>query len=288
MELQARVTVTRAKICESLMNDTDLIVLAGLDGAGRADIDIAPPGYRVTREADAASLRRRLGEDWTVALSVVDLGIADPDLIDRLQADGAAPSLLIGDATRFADRVNLAPSVRAYLDAGAEAGAIRAAAVAALTPVGHAVGDFSDRDTARLNALGREVERIARALSELATESRAQPVEDVGAPFVRAMLKRRRDRERFFPAALFSDPAWDMLLDLTAARLERRSVSVSSLCIAAAVPTTTALRWIRNLCDIGMFVRTTDPDDLRRGIITLSADTAARMMSYLASIRPPG
>ncbi|TRW14082.1 hypothetical protein [Glacieibacterium frigidum] len=269
------------------MNDVDLIVLAGQAGA-LVDSDVVPPGFRVTHEPDAASLRRRLGEDWTVALSVVDLGIADTDLIDRLQSDGAPPSLLIGDAARFVDRVNLAPSVRAYLDPDADAGAIRAAAVAALARSSSAVGDFSDRDSSRLNALGREVERIARALNELATEARVQPVEDVGAPFVRAILKRRRDRERYFPAELFSDPAWDMLLDLTAARLEKRSVSVSSLCIAAAVPTTTALRWIRNLCDVGMFERTTDPDDLRRGIITLSDDTAARMMTYLASIRPAG
>lgn len=268
------------------MNSVDLIVVAGaaLGGADKA----LPQGFRVAHEPDAASLRRRLGEDWTVALSIVDLDIADVELIDRLQSDHAPPSLLVGDATRFAERLNLAPSVRAYLDPEPGAELLRDAAAAALAPVASVVGDFSDRNSARLNALGREVERIARALSDLATESRGQPAVEVGAPFVRAILKRRRDRERFFPAELFSDPAWDMLLDLSAARLERRSVSVSSLCIAAAVPTTTALRWIRNLCDVGMFERTTDPDDLRRGIITLSEDTAARMMAYLASIRPAG
>lgn len=269
------------------MNDVDLIVLAGSAG-GLAD-DLLPPGYRVAREPDAAALRRRLGEDWTVALGIVDLDIVDADLIDRLQADGAPPSLLIGDAARIVDRLNLAPSVRAYLGPDAGADGVRAAAAAALTPAGQSVGDFSDRDSARLNALGREVERIARALSELATEARdTAPATPVTAAFVRAMLKRRRDRERYFPAELFSDPAWDMLLDLTAARLEKRSVSVSSLCIAAAVPTTTALRWIRNLCDVGMFERTTDPEDLRRGIITLSDDTADRMMRYLAAIGPAG
>lgn len=268
------------------MNDSDLIVFAGPAAAFR-DPACIPPGCRAVHESDAASLRRRLSEDWTVALSIVDLGIADLDLIDRLQADGAAPSLLLGDAAPFVDRLNLAPAVRAYLAPDANPSAIGAAAAAALTPPVRMVGDFSDRDPARLNALGREVERIARALGELATEARdAAPDTHVTAAYIRAMLKRRRDRERFFPAELFSDPAWDMLLDLTAARLERRNVSVSSLCIAAAVPTTTALRWIRNLCDIGMFVRTTDPDDLRRGIITLSDDTAARMMAYLGSIGP--
>src|SRR3546814_1843272 len=43
-----------------------------------------------------------------------------------------------------------------------------------------------------------------------------------------------------------SDPAWDMLLDLyLAAERNTRPVSISSLCIASAVPATTALRWIK-------------------------------------------
>src|SRR3546814_8424141 len=55
---------------------------------------------------------------------------------------------------------------------------------------------------------------------------------------VRRMLRQRRMREQYFPAEMFADPAWDMLLDLYAARLDRQPVSVSSLCIAAAVPAT--------------------------------------------------
>jgi hypothetical protein len=43
-------------------------------------------------------------------------------------------------------------------------------------------------------------------------------------------------REQFFGPDLFADPAWDILLDLYAARLEQQRVAVSSLCIAAAVP----------------------------------------------------
>ena len=78
------------------MNDADLIVLAG--PVGRFEGGFALPAYRIAHELDGAALRRRLGEDWTVALTVVDLGIADAALIDRLQADGASPSLLIGDA----------------------------------------------------------------------------------------------------------------------------------------------------------------------------------------------
>jgi hypothetical protein len=60
-------------------------------------------------------------------------------------------------------------------------------------------------------------------------------------PLFRAFL---RLRSQHFVPALFADPAWDILLDLAAARIDGRMVAVSSLCIAAAVPATTALRWI--------------------------------------------
>jgi DNA-binding MarR family transcriptional regulator len=74
-----------------------------------------------------------------------------------------------------------------------------------------------------------------------------------------------------------------MLLDLMAARVERQRVAVSSLCIAAAVPPTTALRWIKTLCDQGLFVRVADPEDGRRVFIELAPETAAMMEAYLKS-----
>src|SRR3546814_13607660 len=44
----------------------------------------------------------------------------------------------------------------------------------------------------------------------------------------RHMLRQRRMRAQYFPDDLSAAPAWDMLLDLYAARLERQPVSVSS------------------------------------------------------------
>src|SRR3546814_21197648 len=81
---------------------------------------------------------------------------------------------------------------------------------------------------------------------------------------VRRMLRQRRMREQYFPAEMFADPAWDMLLDLYAARLDRQPVSVSSLCIAAAVPATTALRWIKPMTDAGIFLRAAEPNEDRK------------------------
>lgn len=102
---------------------------------------------------------------------------------------------------------------------------------------------------------------------------------------IRAMIRGRRLRDQFFEATLFADPAWDMMLDLMAARLEQRQVAVSSLCIAAAVPPTTGLRWIKTLTDSGLFVRIADPRDGRRVFIELSATAAEGIAAYLAAIR---
>ena len=101
---------------------------------------------------------------------------------------------------------------------------------------------------------------------------------------VRRVLRQRRMREQFFPADLFADPAWDMLLDLYAAQLEGQPVAVSSLCIAAAVPATTALRWIKTLTDTGLFERQSDPRDGRRIFIGLSPKAAQAMERYFAAL----
>ncbi len=110
----------------------------------------------------------------------------------------------------------------------------------------------------------------------------------VNAAEIRALLQMRRLRDRYLPTDLFADPAWDMMLDLMAARLDGKRVSVSSLCIAAAVPPTTALRWIAQLTDRGIFVRTRDPSDARRVFIGLSDESAENVAAWFAAARRDG
>jgi hypothetical protein len=143
----------------------------------------------------------------------------------------------------------------------------------------------------RVEALRLEAERVARALGTLLAEREddAAGARPVDAARIRAHIKARRLRERFFPADLFADPAWDIMLDLAAARRSGLRVSVSSLCIAAAVPTTTALRWIKAMVDRGMLVREADPADARRAFITLSEPTATALDACLeACFNLPG
>jgi len=105
---------------------------------------------------------------------------------------------------------------------------------------------------------------------------------------MRALIRARRMRDQYLPADLFADPAWDMILDLMAARLAGQRVSVSSLCIAASVPPTTALRWIRQLTDRGVFARIDDPADGRRVFIELTDAAADAVLGWAQAVRRNG
>ncbi|MBI1260773.1 MAG: hypothetical protein GC184_03530 [Rhizobiales bacterium] len=91
------------------------------------------------------------------------------------------------------------------------------------------------------------------------------------------MIKLQSRRDRLFPESLLSDPAWDMLLDLTQAHLSGKQVSVSSLCIASRVPATTALRRIGDLVDSGLACRVRDQCDGRRVFVCITEEGLKRM-----------
>lgn len=104
------------------------------------------------------------------------------------------------------------------------------------------------------------------------------------AAAIRSIIKARQLRSRYFDGELFADPAWDILLDLAAAKAELRQVSVTSLCIAAGVPATTALRWIGQMVDANLLVRVSDPHDRRRSYIALADPTTDLMARYFSEI----
>lgn len=101
---------------------------------------------------------------------------------------------------------------------------------------------------------------------------------------LRALIKLRQTRSAHFHGDLFSDPCWDMLLDLMEARLSEKRISVSSLCIASGVPQTTALRRIEDLIAAGLVSREDDPTDRRRVFVCLTEECATRFGRYLDDI----
>lgn len=229
----------------------------------------ALPGVTVGRDPAA-----RAGADgWLIELpgstpAEIAQALASPLPLILALAGGDVPADLIDGADGFilADDDN--PAIAAVL-------------AAAIAPLGAPrVAEGSSR---MITALSAEAARIAEQLARLA-EERATPdgqQRPIDAALVRRLIRARRDRARFFPESLFADPAWDMLLDLAAARLEGKQVPVSSLCIAAAVPTTTALRWVRCLTDAGLIERQPDPSDARRSHVTLTDAAAAAMLGWL-------
>lgn len=276
---------------------TTLIFADDLALRGRFAASTVAAGGRVaaTGPLDAAegAIAARAG---TAALVVAlgDDGGADLDrLLDRIDAGVRAAEL---DALVIAPAA-LIDIVAARLD---EAGTVLlvdpstaevASALAALVvgrPDGVAEPEGGD-DRRRLAELSEDTARIARALASLA-EGREPAAGDaaLAEPRVvlaatRGMIRTRRMRGQFLDATLFADPAWDMLLDLFAARLERRQVAVSSLCIAAAVPPTTALRWITVMTAQGLIERRPDPADRRRMFLALGDVAAGAMAGYVTA-----
>lgn len=119
---------------------------------------------------------------------------------------------------------------------------------------------------------------------ELKPAVRVKFLRAIADPFAEQLKRKirlRRRREAAFGAELFADPAWDMMLDLCLASELGRTVSVSSLCIASAVPPTTALRWINALETKGIVERQPDPDDQRRVFISLSTDAHTTLKRLL-------
>jgi CheY-like chemotaxis protein len=139
-------------------------------------------------------------------------------------------------------------------------------------------------DSTTFNA---QLARLVSALDQAGERERNPqnaPAEAEISATLRAIIASRSMRNRFFEGRLFADPAWDILLDLTRAKFEGQQVSVSSVCIAASVPMSTALRWVRQMTDAGLLHRWIDPNDCRRALIALTDATAQHMRNYLTSV----
>ena len=234
-------------ICETALGALDRVagvVPAAVNVQFLVDAD---PADRLV--ALAAARRTR---DWTLH----DVARGDAmERIDRLQEEVARISRLLGDLAAQSGGLPGAPT--------------------GFAPRGEEFADYPGQ----VRAPARDYAAMPRSfVPEERTLDRQR------AKAVRRLLRQRRMREQYFPADLFADPAWDMLLDLYAARLERQPVSVSSLCIAAAVPATTALRWIKTMTDAGLFVREADPHDGRRIFIALAEGACDALARYFEAL----
>lgn len=261
-----------------------LTIVADLPETARL---IEAAGWPVTAAKEAAAFARLYAADWRVA-------VPRDTRLALLPADCGLLVLASLETIDAADAVLHGHDARCVFDGAPGTIAAELADLAAIVG-SRSASDPNSGERARLQAMAAELARLAEqlgslsssldtdesgeALAEQAQDYRAEAPEDraLAAPpspqRIRHLISMRRLRDRFFSPDLFADPAWDILLDLSASRLEGRSVSVSSLCIAAAVPPTTALRWIRMMTDQGLLERRADSADARRMFVDI-ADAA--------------
>ncbi len=281
-----------------------MIVADSEEGAGRANRAAMLAGCRVTGPVPIAEAPERLRQQASLEAMLVeaDAGGANLDALLEAAVEAAAAGRfgsIFSIPLSMLDNIGNAamhPQIEFLCDAD-DLDRVTAIALASHRPVPRLHDAGRDRQVPRLQQLSEEVARIARTLTALSDEEEVRDVvtlpletassgrEPLSAAQVRAMIRARRLRDQYFPGDFFADPAWDMLLDLMAARLEGQKVAVSSLCIAAAVPPTTALRWIKTLTDAGLFERAADPQDGRRVYIELSDRAAAGLEHYLRAVQ---
>ena len=284
------------------------VLLAASSGAAcaRAAASIEAAGFRIAWVPLEGALDRIAIQASASAIWVEvdeDGGAMLDRLLDRVDAEAgsgrfpaivAAPLAMIDSVeARLSDR-----ATTLLIDA---TDADRAAALALATVrrgEGAQLHDVaSDASAARLRQLSDEVSRIATTLARLSAVPGALPpperpssavstgdTPNVSGELVRQVIRARRLRARYFDEELFADPAWDMLLDLLAAEIAQHRVPVSSLCIAAAVPPTTALRWIKTMTDAGLFLRRSDPHDGRRVFVELSPGASTSIRRYFTEV----
>lgn len=111
-----------------------------------------------------------------------------------------------------------------------------------------------------------------------------QGTKEIDADLIRKLIRAEHSRSRVIGGKLLGDPAWNILLDLLLASIERRRVAVSSACIVAGVATTTALRLINRMVDDGVLVRIADANDGRRHFLAIEPAVETALKNYLIDL----
>jgi DNA-binding MarR family transcriptional regulator len=99
-------------------------------------------------------------------------------------------------------------------------------------------------------------------LKALLRPRRAPPSAATTEDHILSILILRRARDDAFGSTLFTEPAWDVLLELYAAMLGGRQMSLGDIALAIKAPTSTTARWVAALAERGLIASHGDPDEL--------------------------
>lgn len=132
-----------------------------------------------------------------------------------------------------------------------------------------------------LRALAERIAEIEERLRHDAASGDVDFSDDKLAVLASSIYRARQRRLKHFDADLFSEPAWDMLLDLFVRMVRGERVSATSLCQAARVPQATGLRCIELLVTRGLAKRVSTADDRRLSLVELTVDGFRRVRAYI-------
>ncbi len=107
-------------------------------------------------------------------------------------------------------------------------------------------------------------------------------LDSLGA-LARDLHARRRARDDLFEPGLFSEPAWDILLDLFALEQEGRPATLTMVASGASIPLETAQRFVGHLVGAGLVSRE-PPGATPWAFLQLTDDGRARMRKALGDI----
>lgn len=116
---------------------------------------------------------------------------------------------------------------------------------------------------------------------------RQTPGERALVQLARKVLAARTLRLQLFPAGMFSEPAWDILLSLYS-QPSGGHRSIATLAECSGAPASTAIRWIQYLEDEGLVIREANGGDRTGEFVHLTDKAYRALQFYLAQILRDG
>lgn len=126
----------------------------------------------------------------------------------------------------------------------------------------------------------KALKRVLAALADEHPVSESATADDAKC-IAEIMFEMRNSRARLFPASMFNEPAWDMLLALFVAH---EAPAAADLARWTSTPVSTAMRWIEYLETHKLIIREFRTEDRRAHRIRLTDEAREIMQSLFSEV----
>lgn len=142
---------------------------------------------------------------------------------------------------------------------------------------------------AELGVVKQSIEGISTKALEEEARQRSNFLDDSQLQeYVARYIENRHLRLKIVATDLFSDPYWDILVDLYFSKMIHRKVNICSAIMSGNVPLTTGLRVVETLITKGLVFREKDQCDKRKSFLQLSDEGFALLHKYFARVSRSG